>query len=302
MQSTLPQTPGAILQFWLDQVGAHLIDLAKITTNLHKSSDDLWHAKHSAAISYPDWGNEACFQVEDSSFWFQHRNACILEGMKLFPPAGPVFDIGGGNGFVAKGIQDAGLEVVLVEPGITGARNAQQRGIRTVICATVQDAGFVQQSLPAIGLFDVLEHIEREKEFLSELREFLIPGGKIYLTVPAYNFLWSQEDVDAGHQRRYSRQALRNALLSAGFRIDFLTGFFRFLPPAILLARVLPYCMCISSRHAAQINHRMKQQHVPQNRFIRMVLHELQRHERLRLQGKTEAKFGASWLAVGSKI
>lgn len=279
-----------------------MIDLASISMNLEESPDGLWRAKDSSVISYPDWGNAACFQVEDSSFWFQHRNACILEAVKLFPPGGPVFDIGGGNGYVAKGIQDASLEVVLVEPGITGARNAQQRGIHTVICATLQDAGFVQQSLPAIGLFDVLEHIEREKEFLAELREFLIPEGKVYLTVPAYNFLWSRDDIDAGHQRRYSRQALRNALLSAGFRIDFLTGFFRFLPPAILLARVLPYRLGISSRDAANINHRMKQQHVPQNRLVRAILQELQRRERLRLQSKAEAKFGASWLAVSSKI
>lgn len=279
-----------------------MIDLAKISMNLEESADGLWRARHSSAVSYPDWGNAACFQVEDSSFWFQHRNACILEAVKLFPPGGPVFDIGGGNGYVAKGLQNAGLEVVLVEPGITGARNAQQRGIHTVICATVQDAGFVQQSLAAIGLFDVLEHIEKEKEFLAELREFLIPGGKIYLTVPAYNLLWSREDIDAGHQRRYSRQALRNALLSAGFRIDFLTGFFRFLPPAILLGRVLPYRLGRSSEDAANVNHQMKQQHVPQNRFVRLVLQELQRRERLGLQSKTEAKFGASWLAVGSKI
>lgn len=119
-----------------------MIDLTTISSNLQQTSDGIWRSRSSSSISYPDWGNEACFQVEDASFWFRHRNACILEAVQQFPPPGPVFDIGGGNGFVAKGMQDAGIDVVLVEPGEAGAVNAQRRGIRSVICATLADAGW----------------------------------------------------------------------------------------------------------------------------------------------------------------
>ncbi len=34
-----------------------------------------------------------------------------------FPPDGPFLDIGGGNGFVAKGLLAAGFSCILVEPG-----------------------------------------------------------------------------------------------------------------------------------------------------------------------------------------
>jgi len=279
-----------------------LIDLPKLSTNVEKTADGLWRARSASAISYPDWGNEACFQVEDWSFWFQHRNACILEAMKLFPPEGAVFDIGGGNGFVAKGMQEAGWEVVLVEPGMTGARNAQRRGIRWVVCATLEDAGFLPASLPAVGLFDVVEHVEKEKQFLAMLRELLVPDGKVYLTVPAYNFLWSQEDIDAGHQRRYSRRELRDMFVGAGFKVDFLSGFFQFLPPAIFLARVLPYRLGLAkSPDAHEIPQQMKQQHVPSTKLLGDVLRRLEQREQLRLSKKNEAKFGASWLVVATK-
>ncbi len=43
----------------------------------------------------------------------------------------------------------------------------------------------------AIGLFDVLEHIENEAGFLKQLREVLKTGGRLYLTVPAFRWLWS---------------------------------------------------------------------------------------------------------------
>ena len=47
----------------------------------------------SVAISYPEEGNEACFQIEDQSFWFRHRNDCIRELVRHFPPRGrgPIF-------------------------------------------------------------------------------------------------------------------------------------------------------------------------------------------------------------------
>ena len=64
--------------------------------------DGVWFTKTSSenALSYPSDGNDQCFRVEDSSYWFGHRNTCIVELVRQFPPNGLIFDIGGGNGFV----------------------------------------------------------------------------------------------------------------------------------------------------------------------------------------------------------
>lgn len=279
------------------------IDLSKISNSLEQNPDGLWRAKSSSSISYPDWGNQACFQVEDLSFWFRHRNACIIEAVKQYPPPGPVFDIGGGNGFVAKGMQDAGFEVVLVEPGAIGAKNAQSRGIGSVICATLEDAEFFPGSLPAIGLFDVVEHMQNDQEFLTIVRGQLSPGGRVYITVPAYNALWSQEDIDAGHQRRYNRSALTNLLSSTGFSVDFLTGFFQFLPPAIFAARVLPYRLGLAkSADPSEISNQMKREHVLKSGIANDMLGWLKRREIAQIRTGKETRFGASWLAVGSNV
>ena len=227
-----------------------MIDLAGIARNLEQTSEGIWRCKSSSPVSYPQWGNDACFQVEDVSFWFRHRNACILEAMKQYPPSGPVFDVGGGNGFVAKVIQDTGFEVVLLEPGAAGTDNARRRGIQNVVRARLEDAGFVPASITAVGLFDVLEHIAEDRTFLEMVRSYLCLSGRVYLTVPAYQALWSHEDVDAGHFRRYSRQSLRTLLQDAGFEVEFLTGFFQFLPPAILAGRAIPYRLGAARREA----------------------------------------------------
>ena len=70
-----------------------------------------------------------------------------------------MFDIGGGNGFVSLGVQGAGIETVLVEPGPEGAQNAKNRGLQHVVCASFQNAAFESGKIPAIGVFDVVEHI-----------------------------------------------------------------------------------------------------------------------------------------------
>jgi hypothetical protein len=46
-----------------------------------------------SGVSYLGEGNEACFEVEDQSFWFRHRNDCIRELVRSFLPRGrgPIF-------------------------------------------------------------------------------------------------------------------------------------------------------------------------------------------------------------------
>ena len=217
-----------------------VIDLAAIASNLQPGPDGLWHPRSRSAFDYPDEGNAFCFQVEDHSFWFRHRNACILDAVRRLPPAGAIFDIGGGNGFVARALVQAGFDAVVVEPGPTGARNAQARGLAPVVCAALDDAGFAPGTLPAAGLFDVLEHMADDRSVLEQLARLLPRDGRLYLTVPAYQWLWSTDDDLSGHHRRYSRRSLRRVVMAAGFEVEYSTQMFWPLPLPILLLRALP--------------------------------------------------------------
>lgn len=192
-------------------------------------------------VSYAEDGHDRCFQVEDHSFWFQHRNDCIASMVANHPYKGALLDIGGGNGYVAKRLVDEGRDVVLLEPGRVGARNARQmRGLDQVVCATVEDAGFHPASFGAISMFDVIEHIEDDRGFLAGVSELLTDGGRLYLSVPCHDWLWSRTDVDSGHFRRHTAKSLER-LLDGLFDINYLTYFFRPLVLPQYLLRALPY-------------------------------------------------------------
>ena len=192
-----------------------------------------------STINYPDAANEFCFGIEERSFWFNYRNQFIVHTVRQFPPRGVVADIGAGNGYVSLALQRAGFRTIAIEPGAAGARNARSRGLE-VICATLETSGLAPGSLDAAGLFDVLEHIEDDAGFLRTVGSFLRPGARLYLTVPAWDALWSSEDELVGHHHRYRLGTLRQRLQSSGFAVDYSTYLFSPLLLPLLLFRTLP--------------------------------------------------------------
>ncbi len=273
-------------------------DIPAIAPGLEKSQDGIWFSRDQQDISYPDEGNAHCLALEENSFWFVHRSQCIQAVVRRFPPPGRVFDIGGGNGYVAAGLIQAGIPAALVEPGRQGVQNARQRGVDLLICSTLESAGFRPESLPAAGLFDVLEHISAEGEFLKSLHGLLVPGGRVYLTVPAFQPLWSADDDYAGHYRRYTRGMLSAALQKAGFRVEFSTYIFFMLPVPIFLFRALPSRMGMRKQEAWGSYH---QEHSRRAGVTGWLLQRLLDWELAQIRCGRPVRLGGSCLAVAIK-
>ena len=274
--------------------------IASMGSGLVRGDDGILFGPVSKDVSYPWDGNENCFSVEEDSFWFSHRNECIISIVKNFPPLNRefIFDIGGGNGYVSKGLSDAGFDVVLVEPGKQGALNARRRGLKNVVCATLDSAKFHPRSMAAIGLFDVVEHIEDDLAFLRSTRELLKDGGRLYATVPAYSMLWSSEDEKAGHFRRYSMGAICTRLVSAGLKVEFSSYIFKYLPLPIFLLRALPHRFGLSSFIDSQRD-RIGDHRLGGGVFSRLLEAMLKR-ELGNLAMNRPIRFGGSCLVVAS--
>lgn len=275
-----------------------MLSISGISDNL-EFKDGIWYSKTKSKVSYPDYGNDFCFQIEDISFWFKHRNNCIVEVLKNFPPEGEIFDIGGGNGFVAAELERNGFKTVLVEPGSSGIKNAGNRNLPNIICSTLEDAGFKQESISAIGLFDMLEHIREDKDFLKNIRSVLINKGKLYLSVPAYSFLWSREDKVSGHFRRYSKNAISDLLKSIGFKIEYYSYFFSPLPVPIYFLRVLPYKLGLLKNE--KLSENIIKVHQPENKYINKMVESILNLELDWIHNKKVIPFGGSILIAAIK-
>jgi SAM-dependent methyltransferase len=266
--------------------------------NLVMGENGFLQAKEASAFSYPEEGHDHCQAVEESSFWFGHRNEAIRSVIEQFPPPAdlPFLDVGGGNGFVGAMISTLGHRVVLIEPGESGARCARdERGIAEVVQASIVDLEVASGSVGAIGMFDVLEHIEADVDALVRLREMLVAGGKIYLTVPSHRLLWSSADVQAGHYRRYTRKQLVRVLEKAGFEVEFDSYFFWPLPVPMFLLRCLPERLRL--RKGESRAQRVTREHDRSSGLVDKALGL----ERRRLGKGRSLGFGASTIAVAVK-
>jgi 2-polyprenyl-3-methyl-5-hydroxy-6-metoxy-1,4-benzoquinol methylase len=210
--------------------------------------DGILFSKIAGKISYPENGNENCYQIEENSYWFNHRNNCIAAGVLRYCSDRVFFDVGGGNGFVANGLEKKGIPTVLVEPGIQGCLNAKKRNLKNIVCSTLENAAFNDSTIPAIGLFDVVEHIENDVEFLTNIHKLLTDNGYVFITVPAYQTLWSNEDTDAGHYKRYTRKKLEEKLKTIGFSVVYSTYLFSVLIVAVFLFRALPHKLGLNKK------------------------------------------------------
>ena len=95
----------------------------------------------------------------------------------------------------------------------------QIEGDENLICSRAEELGFVSNSFDAIVAGDVLQSVADDVTALREMRRLLKEGGLLCLTVPAYSFLWGEDDEARGHQRRYTVSELRRKLTTCGFEI-----------------------------------------------------------------------------------
>jgi len=103
---------------------------------------------------------------------------------------------------------------------------------------------YSDKSYNLVCAFDVIEHIEDDTKAIKEIHRVLKEDGYIYISVPAFNLLWSKHDEINHHYRRYRLKNLITLIANNGFQIEYASyfNFFLFLPILIirLFSRLLP--------------------------------------------------------------
>jgi SAM-dependent methyltransferase len=99
--------------------------------------------------------------------------------------------------------------------------------------------GIPDASYDLIALLDVLEHVDGRAESLGSIAAKLRPDGRILVTVPAYQWMWSAHDRAHHHKLRYSKKGLRRDAEAAGLRVLRLGYFNSLLFPVAAAVRLL---------------------------------------------------------------
>jgi SAM-dependent methyltransferase len=152
--------------------------------------------------------------IEDRHWWFAARRSIVsalagrlAEGRRL-----SVLDIGCGTGGNSGALSDA--HDVL---GVDAAREAIDAATARFPRARFARAATREETLSHVAgrdlvlMMDVLEHVEDDFEFLSQVVARLRPGAHLLATTPADPTLWSAHDEASCHWRRYEAARLSAA-------------------------------------------------------------------------------------------
>jgi glycosyltransferase involved in cell wall biosynthesis len=84
-----------------------------------------------------------------------------------------------------------------------------------------------EQTLDTVICLNVVEHLVDDRGALLNIRSVLDAGGRAIILVPCGPGLYGTLDEVLGHQRRYTRESLKQLVTSAGFELDKMLEFNR---------------------------------------------------------------------------
>jgi SAM-dependent methyltransferase len=174
---------------------------------------------------------------EEARFEFFFR---VLAGNIHLDASRSVLDVGAGDAWFAEQLasRSAVRRIVCSDAGYTPDFLAARRHLQSARIELSPERPADQFDL--LMFLDVLEHIEDDECFLRLLvRENLVPGGHVLISVPAWSWLFSSHDVRLRHHRRYRPASARALLQRAGLEIICSAGLFHslLLPRAIQVTR-----------------------------------------------------------------
>jgi SAM-dependent methyltransferase len=184
--------------------------------------------------------------VQQQHFWFRARAEILLWLLRgRLQDGDTVLDVGCGTGWLLS-LLPPNLRLMGLDPSDHALSLAKKRlEAKSPLALDLRSGilpdkpAFDSECADWIFLTDVLEHVEDDQGALEALRALLKTDGQMIITVPAFDFLWSQHDVEHRHFRRYRRKGLGELLEASGFTIETLSYYNCRLFPMVLLVRWL---------------------------------------------------------------
>jgi SAM-dependent methyltransferase len=189
----------------------------------------------SLPVNMGDWW----FDVATSNHFWIRRRFQVMRRLadSVLRNSRRAAEIGCGNGLLQRDVEDHyGIPVAGFDLNeLALQKNVSRRS--PLYCYNIHHRNpEFRAHFDLLFLFDVLEHIENESEFLQSVKFHLAESGTLLINLPAHQFFFSDYDRAAGHVRRYSMTQVAELAERNGLRVSAWTYWGLPLVP-LLLAR-----------------------------------------------------------------
>jgi 2-polyprenyl-3-methyl-5-hydroxy-6-metoxy-1,4-benzoquinol methylase len=164
-------------------------------------------------------------EVNAQTFWLENLkhssqyNCWIFE--QILPHLGQnVLEVGCGNGNFTSLLVEQVHQVMAVDLNpdyVAATQNRLPHSNLQVLHANALEMSW-EQTFDTIIMLDVLEHITDDQQCVQRLYQYLQPGGKLLIKVPAMQGLYGSLDQAIGHHRRYTHATLETLFQQSHFK------------------------------------------------------------------------------------
>lgn len=181
------------------------------------------------------------YRLEREHWWFRARIeilASTIQNNIDTTKKIKILNVGVATGATSEMLQQFG-EVTSIEYDEDCCNFINQQSNLQVTQGSITALNFKEATFDLVCAFDVIEHVEDDTTAAKELERVCAPNGYIFVTTPAYQFLWSEHDVVNHHFKRYTLLNFRNLFSKTSLKNLKTTYFNSFLFPPIAIIRIL---------------------------------------------------------------
>ena len=182
-----------------------------------------------------DLKEEAILGPAIASHWYYVSKGRAVRSLLGDFKSSEVLDVGAGSGIFSRQLIDEGFceRATCVDPGYEKDHTESYgRGTLPYV------RSIKESSATLVLMMDVLEHVDDDVGLLRKYTQALPRNGKVLITVPAFQFLWSGHDDFLEHRRRYTRKMVEKMVADAGLAVERCRYFYGLLFPLVAAMRI----------------------------------------------------------------
>jgi dolichyl-phosphate beta-glucosyltransferase len=192
-----------------------LRDAARMARDTLRVTRRLRHARLHAPGVPGEAAMHVMTGVEDEHWWHVAKRRLVREYIDSSLEPRRCLDIGcGGGAMLAEAASHGG--VVGMDLSLAALHHARERRIPALLLSEAAAVPLAAGSFSTVLALDIIEHHAQPEALLREIHRVLVPGGRVIVTVPAFEWMWSYADDVLGHYRRYTRLQLARELAASG--------------------------------------------------------------------------------------